>query len=74
MEINTKLNPDIFLSIFTTYPTTPEKVSEYIKQLSETFANKKILVTGFRVLSEEFVMPDNVELLRDYNDLKRHLD
>lgn len=73
-EINNKISPDILLSIFTTYPAMPEKVSEYIKQLSDTFSTQKILVTGYRVLSEEFLMPDNVELLRDYNDLKKHLD
>jgi MerR family transcriptional regulator, light-induced transcriptional regulator len=73
-EINAKTNPDMLLSIFTTYPTTPEKVSEYLKELSETFSTKKILVTGYRVLSEEFVMPANIVLLKDYADLKTYLD
>lgn len=65
--------PDyIFTMINEEMPRT--SFEEYINDLSTEFEDCKILVSGYQVVSQEFVPPDNVHFLSSLNETLTFLD
>ncbi len=60
--------PEFLLTVFTTNPIT-EKVTEYIKRLSEDFKESRILVSGHQVVGQDLHVPANVTILNKIQDL-----
>ncbi len=60
--------PDCILTVMTSYPPT-DNVKAYIDELSETFHNAQILISGHQAMSQELALPDNVILLHKLQDL-----
>jgi MerR family transcriptional regulator, light-induced transcriptional regulator len=65
--------PDFIFSAFTTSPVIDE-VENYIKKLSGTFSDSKILLTGFQVIGQNFTIPDNVIIINRIQDLIRFVE
>ena len=61
-------NPDYLLTVMTTHPTS-EDVQSYINDLSETFKNSTILISGRQVVGQDLQLGDNVVLLNNLQDL-----
>jgi len=65
--------PDYMLTIITTSPSS-EYAQEYLNSLAARFSETKILVTGYQVIGQDFVMPANVTLMNYIRDIKELLD
>ncbi len=65
--------PDYMLTIITTSPSS-EYAQEYLNTLAARFSETKILVTGYQVIGQDFVMPSNVTLMNYIRDIKELLD
>ena len=61
-------NPDYLLTVMTTYPST-NNAQPYIYQLSESFPNSKVLISGNQVVGQDMDIPENVFLLNKLQDL-----
>ncbi|NJN24853.1 MAG: MerR family transcriptional regulator [Cyclobacteriaceae bacterium] len=61
-------NPDYILTVLTTSPPLSE-VQEYIYQLSGSFKNAKILLSGHQVVGQDMNIPKNMVLLNRLQDL-----
>jgi MerR family transcriptional regulator, light-induced transcriptional regulator len=66
-------NPDYLLTVLTTQPPASE-TQAYIYNLSESFKNATVLVTGHQVIGNDLDFPDNVMLLNKIQDLIQHLE
>lgn len=66
-------NPDYLLTVLTTQPS-PSEVQAYIYNLSESFKNATVLVTGHQVIGNDLDFPNNVMLLNKIQDLIQHLE
>lgn len=66
-------NPDYLLTVLTTQPPANE-TQAYIYNLSESFKNSKVLVTGHQVIGNDLDFPDNMMLLNKIQDLIQHLE
>ena len=66
-------NPDYLLTVLTTQPA-PSEVQAYIYNLSESFKNATVLVTGHQVIGNDLDFPNNVMLLNKIQDLIQHLE
>jgi MerR family transcriptional regulator, light-induced transcriptional regulator len=65
--------PDYMLTIITTSPSS-EYAQEYLNTLAARFSETKILVTGYQVIGQDFVMPSNVTLMNYIRDIKELLE
>lgn len=65
--------PDYMLAVITTSPSS-EYAQEYLNKLSADFPKPQILVTGYQVIGQDFVMPPNVKLMNYIRDIKVLLD
>lgn len=65
--------PDYMLAVITTSPSS-ENAQEYLNKLSADFPKPQILVTGYQVIGQDFVMPPNVRLMNYIRDIKVLLD
>ena len=65
--------PDYMLTVITTSPSS-EYAQEYLNKLSANFSSTQILVTGYQVIGQDFIMPDNVKLMNYIRDIKELLD
>ncbi len=66
-------NPDFLLTVMTTYPSARE-VQSYIYQISQSFQNSTILISGHQVVGQDMDIPDNVYLLHKLQDLIEFCD
>ena len=66
-------NPDYLLTVLTTQPSANE-VQPYIYNLSESFKNASVLVSGHQVIGHDLDFPNNVMLLNKIQDLIQHLE
>lgn len=65
--------PDYMLTVITTSPSS-EFAQEYLNKLSADFPKPQILVTGYQLIGQDFVMPPNVKLMNYIRDIKILLD
>lgn len=65
--------PDFMFTVITTSPAA-EHAQEYLNTLSARFLDTQILVTGYQVIGQDFVMPKNVKLMNYIRDIKELLD
>lgn len=65
--------PDYMMTVITTSPSS-EYALEYLNKLAANFATAYILVTGYQVIGQDFVMPPNVKLMNYIRDIKELLD
>ncbi len=63
-----KVNPDFLLTSLTTHPSA-ENALGYVQLLGSEFQDKKIFVSGQRVVSVYLPFPSNVRRLEDFSDL-----
>lgn len=73
VEIYKDHNPDYLLSVLTTFPAL-HSVQAYIYQISESFKNSKILISGNQVVGQDMDIPENLILLNKLQDLIDYLD
>lgn len=65
--------PDYMLTVITTSPSS-EYAQEYLNTLASRFSLTQILVTGYQVIGQDFVMPPNVKLMNYIRDIRELLD
>lgn len=65
--------PDYMMTVITTSPSS-EYAQEYLNKLAANFSSAKILVTGYQVIGQDFIMPPNVKLMNYIRDIKELLD
>lgn len=65
--------PDYMMTVITTSPSS-EYAQEYLNKLSASFSTAQILVTGYQVIGQDFIMPRNVKLMNYIRDIKELLD
>ncbi len=68
LKIYENHRPDCLLTVMTTYPPMDE-VKAYIDELSDTFQNAQILISGHQVIRHDPTLPENVVLLHKLQDL-----
>ena len=61
-------NPDYLLTVMTTHPTA-EEIQSYVNDLSETFKNSTILISGRQVVGQDLQLHDNLVPLNKLQDL-----
>jgi len=66
-------NPDYILTVMTTSPTAGD-VQSYVNELSHSFKNAKVIITGHQVLGQDVEIPDNIILFKELQDLVNHLE
>jgi DNA-binding transcriptional MerR regulator len=62
------LQPDYIFSVFTSEPH-PGLIDNYLIKLSENLPNSKIILTGYQVLQPTCQIPENIQLLADFQSL-----
>lgn len=65
--------PDYLMTVITTSPST-EYAQDYLDALSERFSNSTILVTGYQVIGQDLVFPENVKCLNYIRDIKEYVE
>ena len=60
--------PDYLLTVMTSFPASHE-VQSYIGNLSDSFKDAKVLITGRQVVGQQYDLPDNIVLLNKLQDL-----
>lgn len=65
--------PDYMMTVITTSPSS-EYAQEYLNKLAANFSSAKILVTGYQVIGQDFIMPPNVKLMNYIRDIKELLE
>lgn len=65
--------PDYMMTVITTSPSS-EHAQDYLNKLAANFSKAHILVTGYQVIGQDFVMPPNVKLMNYIRDIKELLD
>lgn len=68
LKIYENHQPDCILTVMTTYPPADE-VKTFIEELSGSFQNAQILISGHQVIDQNLALPDNVVLLHKLQDL-----
>lgn len=66
--IGDQYDPDYFFSIFTVKPVKGD-VQPYLNQLSDTFPEKTLFVTGPSLINDELKVPKNINLIENINGL-----
>jgi len=65
--------PEYLLTVVTTSPSS-EYVQEYVTALSERFSGAQLLVTGYQIIGQDLVFPENVRQLNYIRDIKDLLE
>ncbi len=65
--------PEYLLTVVTTSPSS-EYVQEYVTALSERFSGAQLLVTGYQIIGQDLVFPENVQQLNYIRDIKDLLE
>lgn len=65
--------PEYMMTVITTSPSS-EFAQEYLNKLAANFSSTQILVTGYQVIGQDFIMPPNVRLMNYIRDIKELLD
>lgn len=65
--------PEYMMTVITTSPSS-EFAQEYLNKLAANFSKAQILVTGYQVIGQDFIMPPNVKLMNYIRDIKELLD
>ena len=65
--------PDFIVSVLTSVPGQAE-IQKFIKKLSETFTDTKILLSGFQVIGQDLDSPQNVVILNKVSDLMEFVE
>lgn len=65
--------PDYMLTVITTSPSS-EHAQEYLNTLASRFSTTQILVTGYQVIGQDFIMPPNVKQMNYIRDIRELLD
>ena len=61
-------NPDFLLTVLTSHPQEMDAQS-YIYDLSESFVNSTILVSGYQVIGQDLDLPENVVIFNKLQDM-----
>lgn len=67
-QIYVNHSPDFLLTVMTSYPPTSE-AQEYIDDLSESFSDSTILISGFQVVGQDLSLPNNVVMFNKLQDM-----
>jgi DNA-binding transcriptional MerR regulator len=65
--------PEYLLTVITTVPSS-DHVQVYLNSISNRFPKATILVTGYQVIGQDLVFPENVRLLNYIRDIKDFLE
>jgi MerR family transcriptional regulator, light-induced transcriptional regulator len=60
--------PDFIFTILTSTPPQDE-IQAYVNKLGETFKESQVLLTGYQVVGQDLITPDNVEIVFRINQL-----
>lgn len=60
--------PDYIFSVFTSEPNT-ELMNDYLGKMSQDLPKSKIILTGYQVLQPNCQVPENIQLLYDFQSL-----
>lgn len=60
--------PDYIISVITSTPG-PAHIQDYVNGLSEKFPDCQILLTGYQVIGQDLMQPDNVEIFTRIDQL-----
>ncbi len=66
--VHRSVKPDYLLTVLTTRPSI-DQVQDYVNNISMTFPDNTILVTGKHVISQDIEAPENVIILNKLEDL-----
>ncbi|WP_026956038.1 MerR family transcriptional regulator [Algoriphagus vanfongensis] len=66
-------HPEYLLTVATTTPAM-ESVQSYVDELGGLFPDSTVLVSGFQVISQDLVLPHNVQQLTQLRDIKPILE
>ncbi|WP_420317754.1 MerR family transcriptional regulator [Ekhidna sp.] len=72
-EVYHKLNPDYILTALTTAPESSE-VQKYVNSLGKKFKDCSILITGSKVIGQDIEIPQNGQILNQFEDLVSHTE
>lgn len=67
-EIYEKHKPEFLFTVITNSPGQ-DKIQNYINQLSKSFPDSEILMTGYQVIGQDLTEPENVHFLTKLDDL-----
>ena len=62
--------PDYLFTALTSVPTNHE-VQPFVNRLSQTFPNSQILLTGYQVVGQDIMTPENVMIINQIDELIR---
>lgn len=65
--------PDYILTVLTTVPG-PKDIQAYVNKLAETFPESTILLTGYQVIGQDLIIPENVEIYTRLEQLTQHIE
>jgi hypothetical protein len=60
--------PDYIFSVFTSEPNT-DLINDYLSKMSKDLPKSKIYLTGYQALQPTCSLPDNINLLMDFQSL-----
>jgi len=73
ISVHNQLKPDYLLTVLTTHPQ-PCELQSYLDNLSHTFHNIEILLTGRQILHEDIKVGKNIIILKKLEDLIDFVD
>ncbi|GAB4036656.1 MerR family transcriptional regulator [Spirosoma jeollabukense] len=60
--------PDYLFTVLTSVPTNHE-VQPFVNRLSQTFPNSQVLLTGYQVVGQDIMAPENVRIINQIEEL-----
>ncbi|GAB4026132.1 MerR family transcriptional regulator [Spirosoma koreense] len=63
-----KCRPDYIFTALTTVPANHE-VQPYVNRLAKTFPEAHLLLTGYQVIGQDIIIPDNAMIINQISDL-----
>ncbi len=69
-QVYHKLNPDYLMTAMTTAPDS-KKIQQFVRRLGDKFKNSQVFITGSRVIGQDIVIPSNVSILNQLEDLNK---
>ena len=67
-EVYSKHKPEFLFTVITNSPGQ-DKIQDYINQLSKSFSESEILMTGYQVIGQDLKEPENIHFLTKLDDL-----
>ncbi|CAN5421099.1 MerR family transcriptional regulator [soil metagenome] len=62
--------PDYLFTVLTSVPTNHE-VQPFVNRLSQTFPNSQVILTGYQVVGQDIMTPENVRIINQIEELIR---